>query len=95
MKLSFTTIILLFLGVTTIHAQRNEGNDDNPYAKIYTETNPGKRTARCLKNLVMPDFYPGKFEGSPCNEFAEKGNTNKCKRHKRNMRLKHSKQNTK
>jgi hypothetical protein len=66
--------VLLF-AVASTNAQRGEGGDDNPYAKIYIETNAGKRTARCLKSLFLPDVFNGSFNTSPCNDFAERGDT--------------------
>lgn len=75
MKLYLITTITLFLGINTISAQRNQSGDDNPYSKIYIETNPGKRTARCLKNLIQPDVFVGNFTSSPCNDIVERGNT--------------------
>lgn len=66
---------VLLCAVASTNAQRGEGGDDNPYAKIYTETNPGKRTARCLKSLFLPEVFNGSFNTSPCNDFIERGNT--------------------
>lgn len=73
-KITFLVTALL-CAATFTNAQRGEGGDDNPYAKIYTETHTGKRTARCLKNLLLPEVFNGSFNTSPCNGFAEKGDT--------------------
>ena len=65
---------LLTCAIFTSIAQRNGGTDDNPYSKIYEETHPGKRTARCLKVLLVPDIFDGFFTQSPCNDVVERGN---------------------
>jgi hypothetical protein len=75
MKKIRSILILLLSTANLVIAQRGGGNDENPYAKIYTETHPGKRTARCLKNLLLPDVFNGSFTSSPCNDFIERGNT--------------------
>lgn len=69
-------IAIMTVPVMTVSAfAQRGGNDDNPYAKIYTETHPGKRTARCLKNLLPPDDKNGSFYASPCNDYADISDT--------------------
>lgn len=74
MKKILTAIAAALIIAVTAFAQRGS-TDDNPYAKIYAETHPGKRTARCLKNLLPPDDKNGSFYSSPCNDYAEISDT--------------------
>jgi hypothetical protein len=68
-------IVVLFLAAISAFAQDRGGNQKydpafNPYEKILEDTARGKRTAKFLKNLYMPDCAKDKFYSSPCNEYA-------------------------
>jgi hypothetical protein len=47
----------------------------NPYEKILEDTARGKRTARFLKNFLVPEVMTDKFMSSPCNDYAVLGDT--------------------
>jgi hypothetical protein len=70
-----TILLLSFFAVVSAYAQDRGGNPKydpafNPYEKILEDTARGKRTAKFVKNLYMPDCAKDKFYASPCNEYA-------------------------
>jgi len=43
--------------------------DANPYEKVLEDTARGKRTAKFLKNFMVPQVLRDYFTSSPCNDF--------------------------
>jgi hypothetical protein len=80
MKTILCAFILMVLFTNYSQAQPSRGenpkfNDPsfNPYENVLDDTARGKRTARFLKNFIVPDELRDRFNASPCNDFVVLG----------------------